>query len=236
MKIVYEDKDVIVIRKPSGVATQSAGIAAKDCVSYIKEHLSKEGGYRGREPYVGVVHRLDQPVAGLLVFAKNEKAAAILSNQVQTDDMTKHYVAIVEGLLSNTDETQLVNYIYKDSKNNKAVITKESKNKGNIKIQKAILNYCALQDEIDIVKGKPENSSVLGINLKTGRFHQIRAQLSGMGHPILGDKKYGAITECPVDFAHGQGMNRGAIALVADRLEFLHPVTREKMKFIFNEQ
>lgn len=240
MVILYEDKDIIVIKKPAGLATQSASISSKDCVSLLKKHLTEDSSkpIKG-EPYLGLIHRLDQPVAGVLVFAKNDKAAADLSKQVQTDDMKKHYYALVEGKCENAVDKELVNYLYKDAKNSMAVIVEnidKAKVNKNIKIQKAVLFYSTFDTFDKEITGFSDSDdyskfSLLGISLKTGRFHQIRSQLSAMGHPIAGDKKYGSKEPCPSEFAMGAGNNRGAIALVADKLSFIHPTSGKKMEF-----
>lgn len=213
INIVYEDNSIIVIEKPAGTATQSANVRQSDCVSFIKDHIRKTDPHISKEPYVGIIHRLDQPVAGLLVFAKTKKAAASLSSQVQSDIMNKHYLAMVEGIVDVPEDTELVDLMYKDPQTSKAVIADEKSEAG--KLQEARLIYHT--DRII----ESQNRTILSIRLITGRFHQIRAQLSHIGHPIVGDKKYGAKTSYP----------RG-IALVADRLEFLHPDTGEKVEKI----
>ena len=220
IKILYEDRAVIVIYKNAGIATQSANVSQKDCVSLLKEHIRKNTPDLKTEPYLGIVHRLDQSVEGILVFAKDRRAAAELSQQVQNGMMKKCYLALVEGIVNAPADTELSDMMYKDGKEKMAVIYDESTDpdKGKSKIagatlQEARLIYrtCSISEEDD--------RSVLSIRLITGRFHQIRAQLSHMGHPIVGDKKYGAVSD------HPEG-----IALVANRLEFIHPVTGEKVE------
>lgn len=232
MEVLFEDKNIIVIKKPAGVATQSANITQKDCVSLIKEHLRKtEANISSGEPYVGVIHRLDQPVAGILVFAKDSNCAAILSKQVQGELMCKKYHAAVEGIVDVCEETELTNVMYKDSRESKAVVLDgdvKSKKAGNIKLQTATLYY-----KTELISEETK-STLLAIRLVTGRFHQIRAQLSAMGHPILGDKKYGSQNACPEDFikkVSGKENIRNSIALVADELTFVHPVTKKEMHF-----
>lgn len=240
MVILYEDKDIIVIKKPAGLATQSANVSSEDCVSLIKKHLLLNANSQIKgEPYLGIVHRLDQPVAGVLVFAKNDKSAANLSKQVQSDAMKKHYFALVEGKCEAADNKELVNYLYKDSKNSMAVVVNEAdkaKLSKNIKLQKAVLYYSTVNMAGNIIAGLGESDDydkydLLGISLKTGRFHQIRSQLSAMGHPIAGDRKYGSKLSCPSGFASGTSNVRGAIALVADELSFVHPTSGKKMVF-----
>lgn len=228
-EIIYEDNSIIVIKKPAGMATQTGNISQKDCVTFLKGYLSKSGS-NGKEPYVGIVHRLDQPVAGILVFAKTPKACANLSKQVQSDMMNKCYTALVEGKMDLSKSSELINYMYKDSGQNKSIVLKENvdtdKHNG-MKIQKAVLNYTVEKVSLD------GGCSQLSIRLVTGRFHQIRAQLSNLGHPILGDKKYGSKEECPVDFLVDKGMksHRGAIALAANELCLIHPDTGKRMEF-----
>ena len=213
VKILYEDSSIIVINKPAGLAAQSARVTELDCVSLLKEHIGKENPKGKKEPYIGVIHRLDQPVAGILVFAKTKQAAAILSKQVQGDIMNKHYTALVEGIVDSSEETVLTDYMYKDPKERRSVIT-EIAPKG-VLLQEATLKYKTEKILTD------KNMTVLSVTLVTGRFHQIRAQLSHLGHPIVGDRKYGAKTQYP-----------SGIALVADRLVFRHPETGEKVEKI----
>lgn len=216
--ILYEDDSLIIVQKPAGLATQSANVTQPDCVSILKDHIRKDTPDLKGEPYLGVVHRLDQPVAGLLVFAKNSQAAASLSRQVQNRKMKKGYMALVEGIVDAPLDTRLADMMYKDSPKSMSVIpddpkTHTAKDFAGIRLQEAILVYCTKKIF------REENRTLLSIELLTGRFHQIRAQLSHMGHPIIGDKKYGASS------SYHEG-----IALFADRLEFLHPVTGEKIE------
>ena len=214
INILYEDRSVIIVQKPAGLATQTANVAQRDCVSLIREHIKKNNPDCAGEPYVGVIHRLDQPVAGVLIFAKDKRSAASLSKQVRDGIMNKHYRAMVEGIVDAPSDTLLEDLLYKDSKAGRAVISddhEKTDNKGSL--QKARLIY---RTEKII---KEQNRTILSIDLLTGRFHQIRAQLSHMGHPIVGDVKYKAGSSYPE-----------GIALVADRLEFVHPLSGEKVE------
>ncbi len=211
---MFEDSSIMIIKKPAGLASQSADVTQPDCVSLIKEYIRKSNPGIKREPYLGVIHRLDQPVEGILVFAKDKKAAAILSKQVQSDIMNKHYMALVEGILDASSDTKLVSYLYKDPKAGKAVVaSKADRSAADKKVQEAVLIYRTekIMEEND--------RTLLSIKLLTGRFHQIRAQLSSIGHPVVGDRKYGAVSTYP-----------SGIALIADRLEFVHPVSGEKVE------
>lgn len=203
LDILYEDRDIIVCKKPAGIATQSSQIGTQDMVSLIKNHLHQESP--GKEPYLAVIHRLDQPVTGILVFGKNKKAAANLSRQLTTSGFGKHYLAILNGVPS-VDEADLVDYMVKDGKTNTSRIC--SKDTPNAK--EARLHYRLLK--------KTENSSVVDITLDTGRHHQIRLQMSNLGCPIQGDSKYGSPT-------HGQ------IQLYAYQLTFRHPATGNSLCF-----
>lgn len=227
MKIIYEDEKIIVVHKDAGEPTQTARGLVPDLVSKIKVYLSKNRGQKG-EPYVGVVHRLDQPVEGLLVFAKDKNCAAALSRQVNNDLMNKIYTATVEGVILEESEKVVVDYMYKDSKDNKAIVVSEKENgnscqKNNKKSENSADNREIKRAELSfgvISTDSNKDESVLRIHLKTGRFHQIRAQLSHMGHPIAGDVKYGAKKRA----AKG-------IGLVASEIEFIHPVTKKQMHF-----
>ena len=211
IEVLYEDSSIIVIFKPAGLATQTANVLQPDCVSLIKEHIRKNSPDIKTEPYVGIIHRLDQPVAGILVFAKDKRSAASLSRQVQNGIMNKHYLAMVEGTLDVPEETELTDRMYKDGRAGRSVIADTAP--AGIALSEARLMYRTQK-----ILGS-DNRTVLSIRLITGRFHQIRAQLSHLGHPIVGDRKYGAQTTFPK-----------GIALVADRLEFTHPATGEKVE------
>ena len=211
IEVLYEDSSIIVIFKPAGLATQTANVLQPDCVSLIKEHIRKNSPDIKTEPYVGIIHRLDQPVAGILVFAKDKRSAASLSRQVQNGIMNKHYLAMVEGILDVPEDTELTDRMYKDGRAGRSVIADTAP--AGIALSEARLIYRTQK-----ILGS-DNRTVLSIRLITGRFHQIRAQLSHLGHPIVGDRKYGAQTTFPK-----------GIALVADRLEFTHPATGEKVE------
>ena len=212
MKPLYEDDEILICEKSAGMATESANIREKDLVSAVRNYL---GGN-----YVGLVHRLDQPVSGLLVFAKTPEAAAKLSRQVQTSDMGKSYLATVEGKLdAAASPVILSDYLIKDAKKKMALVVEEHTKDANGKEAKQarlsyeVLSYDPLTDTTE-----------LKIDLLTGRFHQIRAQLSHLGHPILRDVKYGA--KKPADPEGSAG-----IALCAYSLSFHHPKTGEEMHF-----
>lgn len=212
MQVVYEDENIIVVHKEAGEPTQTAKGSVPDLVSKLKNHIAKTSGKKGN-PYVGVVHRLDQPVSGLLVFAKDPQSASVLSKQLNNDIMNKTYTATVDGTGIHRTSGELIDYMYKDPRMNKSIITTDMT--GSTKnVKKAELYY-----EVISVNEK-EQTTTLKILLKTGRFHQIRSQLSNMGFPIVGDVKYGAKR------TSGKG-----ILLSAVELDFVHPKTKKKMHF-----
>ena len=224
-QILYEDNDIIVCYKPAGIAVQTAGIAQQDMVSELKNHLAGGSAHNkqaaGKEPYVAVVHRLDQPVSGVLVFAKNKTAAASLSAQVQDGRAEKIYRAMVCGTFEDNKEGVLENIIYKDVKSNTSkVVPPGSKEAGLGK--KAKLAYKVLQE----LSLEGQGYSELEIKLYTGRHHQIRVQLFYAGHPILGDTKYGSEVSKELSAQIGRGLK-----LCAYRLTLIHPRTGEKMTF-----
>lgn len=210
MKIVYEDKDQIVIHKPAGVATQTARLGEKDLVSEVKNHIAKESG--SNNPYVAVINRLDQPVEGIVLFAKNAKAAAALTSQLQNGSMQKSYYAVVFGHM-DMPKGQLIDYMEKDARSNLSRVVSETSPNG----KKAILSY-----EVKATVGKMQ---FLQIQLLTGRHHQIRVQFSHREHPLIGDSKYGSTESISL----GREMNVRVPALCACQLKWKHPVTKKDL-------
>ena len=204
IKILYEDAHVLVACKPAGLAVQSANLGQPDMESRLKCYLAKKSPER--VPFLGLVHRLDQPVGGLLVFAKTPRAAAKLQKEMQSDSMTKDYLAIVADGGSLADEGSLRDYIKKEGRISR--VTKP----GEKGAKEALLDY-------RVIAGK-EGKRLLRISLRTGRFHQIRCQLSHAGAPILGDRKYQG----------AEGEHKG-IALFAFHLAFKHPENGKIMAF-----
>ena len=225
-QIVYEDEAVLVIRKPAGLATESAGIGQKDVVSELKNYVAKKNP--GKMPYLGIVHRLDQPVEGLLVFAKTKKAAENLTAQLGKGTLKKEYLAVVCGKVpENTG--RLVDYLAKekgmavvknaaDAKTEKDVDAQAGK-AADPQAKKAVLTYTK--------KAETEKFTLLAVQIETGRFHQIRAQLSHAGFPILGDEKYGS--EESKELSREKKIR--FTALCAASLSFRHPVTGKFMAF-----
>lgn len=233
-QIVYEDEAVLVIRKPAGLATESAGIGRKDVVSELKNYVAKKNP--GKMPYLGIVHRLDQPVEGLLVFAKTTKAAENLTAQLGKGTLKKEYLAVVCGKVpENTG--RLVDYLAKEKgmavvKNAadaqikdaadaqvKDAVDVQVKQAADPQAKKAVLTYTK--------KAETEKFTLLTVQIETGRFHQIRAQLSHAGFPILGDEKYGS--EESKELSREKKIR--FTALCAASLSFRHPVTGKTMAF-----
>ena len=238
-KIIFEDRDILVIQKPAGLATQTARVDQQDVVSELKNYLAGP-------PYIGVVHRLDQPVEGLLVFGKTKSAAAYLTAQLGHKDkdvtLNKHYYCVICGKVSNKDG-QLVDYLYKDNTNRAVVLSADAAEK-EPRAKQASLHYHILQEtEVSTVDGNsllavdkhqlfPIFLSLADIQIDTGRFHQIRAQMAHGGMCLLGDGKYGNDSSRSISEQLGI---RGA-ALCAYSLEFVHPVTKEKLHFKIKPQ
>ncbi len=220
--ILYEDNDLFVIHKPAGIAVQSARIGQMDCENELKNYLVKNGG----EPYVGLVHRLDQPVEGLLVVAKNKTTAAALGKQLLQNTLNKTYLAVVYMSESELDENgckaeipeqgDFADAMIKDGQVAKIV----SSNIEGSKIAK--LHYTILN--------RKEGIALVKIEIETGRFHQIRCQMAYHGMPLLGDTKYG--TENSIIIGRNYGVRH--VALCASELSFLHPFTKKEMRFSVN--
>lgn len=206
-EILYEDEDLIACYKSAGLPTQTSKVGEIDCIHEVKNYLAAvQPQVKGKPPYVGVINRLDQPVEGILLLAKNEYSAKLLSAQITDDSMQKYYYAVVEGKPLKQNGL-LTDYIIKNGKTNLSQVVKPDE-KG---AKKAELFYETLQEDKD--------QSLLKIQLITGRHHQIRVQMSHRGNPILGDVKYGAKN------------NRQGIALCACRLMLLHPKTKKELDF-----
>lgn len=202
MNILYEDNHTIVVIKEPNIPVQSDISKDKDMISIIKEYLKNKYNKPGNV-YLGLVHRLDRPVGGVMVFAKTSKAASRLSEQLRNNDMNKKYIAFVHG--HTKEHEKLIDYLIKDEENNKSSVTTKSIGK------EAVLEYKLIKYIGDM--------SLIDISLHTGRHHQIRVQLSNINHPIYGDQRYGK-DEVGIQ-----------IHLWAYKLEFKHPVKDEIMKF-----
>ena len=213
--ILYEDNALLVVHKPAGIATETAKIGQADIVSELRNYRKK----KGEDTYIGVIHRLDQPVEGLLVFAKNQNAAQKLSAGLQNGSLSKRYAALVAGV-PRASEGSLSDYLLKDGRTNLSkVVSKDLKGAKEARL------YWKLLESFEVQEGRAY--SLVEIELFTGRHHQIRVQMSHAGFPLLGDAKYG--TEYSKELSKQLGRNN--TALLADRLTLRHPVTGKKMEF-----
>ena len=213
-RILYEDQDIIVCHKPAGIATQTARVGQADMVSEVTNYLARTQ----KNPYVGVVHRLDQPVEGILVFARNKQAAAGLSRQMTQNRVEKYYYAVVCTSQSDRRGT-LMDYLLKDGKTNTSrIVPPEVKG-----AKKALLEYELLTEKACM----GSKIALARIHLHTGRHHQIRVQMSNAGMDLLGDYKYAGQETTALS---GQ-MHMKDIALCAFRLSFRHPRTGKRMDF-----
>ncbi|WP_077609950.1 RluA family pseudouridine synthase [Clostridium sp. Marseille-P2415] len=213
LNILYEDEEILVVEKPVGVESQSAKSFEPDMVSEVKKHINMISPKSG-EPYVGVIHRLDKPVGGVMVYAKTRGAAESLSKQVSEHQMEKIYQAVVCGKPVENSGTY-VDYLWKDSKNNCSKIVE----KGIKGAKPAELHFRV----VDSKKMGDEEYCLVEIRLETGRHHQIRVQMAGHGTPLWGDRKYNP--------RFNSGPVRGNVALFACRLTFFHPITKEKTTY-----
>ena len=225
LNIIYEDEHLLVLYKPAGVPVQSARVGAKDCESLLKNYLAdtfrNRGG--GREPYLAVIHRLDQPVEGLLVFAKTPAAAKDLNRQLTSSRFGKYYRAVVNGI-PELPEGTLEDYMVKDGRTNTSrICTKETHG-----AKLARLHY---RTEKICEDSKPV-TSLVKIKLDTGRHHQIRVQMAHLGCPLAGDRKYGQISaDRPGTGNLIRKNNNAPLKLCAYRLEFKHPANGKEMTF-----
>lgn len=201
INIIYEDNHLLVVEKPINIPTQEDNTKDKDLLTMLKEYIKDKYNKPGNV-YLGLVHRLDRPVGGIMVFARTSKAASRLSEQVRNKTFKKTYNAVVMGNINK--EGKLVDYLLKDEKKNIVKVDKNGK--------EAILNFKKLNFK--------DNMSLVEINLETGRSHQIRVQMSHYGYPLFGDQKYNKTSKVGEQ-----------IALFSKKIEFIHPTTNEKLSF-----
>ncbi|WP_338471195.1 RNA pseudouridine synthase [Niallia sp. XMNu-256] len=201
--ILYEDNHLLLVEKPINIPVQADRSGDNDLLTMLKKDLKLRYQKPGNV-YLGLVHRLDRPVGGAMVFAKTSKAASRLSDMIRRHVIERNYLAVVHGT-PNKKRGQLVHYLHKDNQKNKVSVVSSN----HPKAKKAVLDY-------EIIESK-KGLSLLSVNLHTGRPHQIRVQLSTMGNPIYGDQKYGESRNKP-----GQ-----QLALWAHSLYFDHPVKKE---------
>lgn len=223
-EILFEDEDILVVYKPVGIATQAAGFMQADVFSELKNYLSMTSKER-KEPYLGIIHRLDQPVEGVLVFAKNPTSAAALSKQIAQRMLKKEYLAAVylSEEASYKEEKgksiTLTDYLLKDGKTNMSRVVSALEKDA----KKAMLSY----EILSVKESADEKLALLSIQLETGRHHQIRVQCAHAGMPLLGDQKYGS----KESQEYSQNQNVKDVALCAHKLTFKHPKTGKKIEF-----
>ena len=201
VNVIYEDNHLLVVEKPINIPVQEDNSKDKDMLTILKEYLKVKYNKPGNV-YLGLVHRLDRPVGGVMVFAKTSKCASRLSDQIRLNKFNKIYNAVVEGTVK--EEEKLTDYLLKDTKNNIVRVDKNGK--------QSVLYYRKLKT-ID-------NLNLIEIKLETGRSHQIRVQMSHNGNPLFGDQKYNKNSKVGEQ-----------LALFAKKLEFYHPITNELLTF-----
>lgn len=201
LEILYEDNHVIVVVKKPNILSQSDNTKDIDMLTIIKDYLKKKYNKKGNV-YLGLVHRLDRPTGGIMVFAKTSKAASRLSKQLQDKTFKKKYLAVIPNF--NIKKGTFRDYLKKDNNNNSIVTTKEKGKMAKL--------------EFKIIK-TIDNLSLVEVILYTGRHHQIRVQFKERGYPLYGDMRYGNTNK------------KAQLALFAYDLQFIHPVTKEIMHF-----
>lgn len=204
--VLYEDNHVIVVMKPQNVPSCEDETKDTDMLSVIKEHI-REREHKTGNVYVGLVHRLDRPTGGVMVYAKSSKAASRLSEQMRSGDFEKKYAAVLVGSPKEKKAT-LTDYLKKNAVNNMVYVCPM----GTEGAKFAELEYRILEEK--------DGLSLAEIKLHTGRSHQIRVQMSHLGTPVYGDMRYG-----------GEKAKKGFLALWAVSLSFTHPVSKERMCF-----
>lgn len=206
IKIIHEDNHLLVVHKPSGLLSQEDHTGDPDILTLCKEYLKKKYNKPGKV-FLGLLHRLDRPVSGVMVFAKTSKAASRISEQIRSRTIKKRYLAIVEG--DPPPNGYLTHYLKKDPKTNRVTVVKPDDSQA----KEAQLIFQRLETI--------EGLSLLQVDLITGRPHQIRVQLSAEGYPIRGDQKYGTA-------------GQSTPALHAFELKFEHPTLKKEVNFRAN--
>jgi len=215
LDILHEDNHIIVLKKSAKIPVQSSRTGQVDMVSILKNYLFQQNPDKG-EPYLGIVHRLDQPVEGVMVFAKTPFAAKELSGQIKQGEVDKHYLAVVYNNQNQKKADTLENYLLKEKQGNYSRVAAETV-AGS---KRACLNYKTLQEN--------EELSLLEVELLTGRHHQIRVQLSHARLPIWGDTKYNQ--------SHKEEQKWTQIGLCSYKIQIVHPKSKKVMKFQIEPQ
>lgn len=245
VEIIYEDQWLVVCRKMSGVPVQTVKVGQQDLVSLLRSYFAA----KGEQSQIFVVHRLDQPVEGIMVFARTKQSAANLSAQSRERSMDKCYLALAEGIFEKSSGI-LENELLRDGKSNISCVVPS----GTPKAKQARLSYKVQhtgQIEAELLQRRSESGqqekflqvreageffradkikdgviSLLEINLETGRHHQIRVQMAHAGHPLVGDKKYNP--NCPPGYL--------PVGLCSVKIAFCHPVTKKFLEFTLEPQ
>lgn len=206
-EILYEDNHILVVLKEQNLASCPDESGDENLLDLLKDYLKRTYEKPGNV-YLGLVHRLDRPTGGVMVFAKTSKAAGRLAEQMKTGDFEKRYLTVLNGAPS-PESGKLVNYLKKNTINNMVYLSTE----GTDGAKYAALDYRVLE--------KRGGLALTEVKLHTGRSHQIRVQFAGIAHPVYGDMRYG-----------GEFAIKGRLALWAYSLAFTHPVTKERMRFL----
>ena len=201
LNVLYEDNHIIVVEKPANVLSQGDATGDLDLLTMVKQYVKVKYNKPGNV-YIGLVHRLDRPVGGIMVFARSSKAAARLNKEQLEHGFKKNYLAVIDGFMDEK-KGRLVDK-FKKLDNGNTIVSNDGK--------EAILDYEVLSENHET------NHSLVSIRLLTGRHHQIRVQFASRGHHLCGDQRYGTL-------------NNKQLALFANELEFTHPVSKERMKF-----
>ena len=208
LNIVFEDNHILVVVKPHNLPVCEDGTGDIDLLRILKQYLIEENNKIG-DAYLGLVHRLDRPTGGVMVFAKTSKAASRLSAAIREGEMEKKYLAVLDGI-PNKKQDELVHYLFKKDSTNEVYSVPMT----TLGAKKAVLNYKVLETK--------DKYSLVDVRLVTGRSHQIRVQMATQGTPILFDRKYGREKDIN---------SKLPLALWAAEIKFKHPVTKELMAF-----
>ena len=212
LNVIYEDNSIVVVSKPCNVPVAPDSSKDEDLLGMVKQYIKEKYNKPG-EAFIGMVHRLDRPAGGLVVFARNSKSAERLSKQIRDHEMKRTYYAVVRGCPKNK-EGNLVNWLVKDEKTNTVSVVPQSSEGA----KRAELDYKVLQT----VTSGEKSLSLVEVHLQTGRAHQIRVQMAHLGCPLWGDQRYGASVN-----KRGQ-----QLALWAVGLSFIHPIAKDKRTFL----
>ena len=210
LNIIFEDEQILVVKKDAGIPVEAGRLRIMDLQGLIKNELYRRNR-KGGEPYLALIHRLDQPVEGVMVFAKTPFAAGSLSEQVRDGRMRKHYLALLCGK-PKTDEGTLVDYLLKDGRTNTSSVVRA----GEKDAMRSELNYKVLK--------RNDETTLVEVELITGRHHQIRVQMANAGWPLYGDTKYNPQFQETSQYVQ--------TALCAYKLSFVHPKTKKVMEFM----